>query len=60
MLRISGFMDDIMVADKLGLLDVAARQRQRGSHAALGLARTCRSTRCKRALGTILLAVRAY
>ena len=31
-LRIAGFMDDIIFAHKLMLLDVAARLRQRGSH----------------------------
>jgi len=31
-LRISGFVDDVMVAYNLRLLDVAARLRQRGSH----------------------------
>ena len=31
-LRISGFMDDVIFAHKLRLLDVAARLRQRGSH----------------------------
>jgi len=37
-LRISGFMDDVMFAHKLRLLDVAARLRQRGSHVrSLGL-----------------------
>ena len=50
-LRISGFMDDVISAHKLRLLDVAARLRQGGSHAALGLAR--RNTRCRqRTLGT--------
>ena len=44
-LHISGFMADVIFAQKLGLLDVAARLRQRGSHAALGLAR--RNTRCR-------------
>ena len=49
-LRISGFMDDVIFAHKPRLLDVAARLRQRGSHAALGLAR--RNTRCRqRTLG---------
>ena len=49
-LRISGFMDDVIFAHKLRLLDVAARLSQWGSHAALGLAR--RSTRCRqRTLG---------
>ena len=32
MLCISGFMDDVVFAHKLRLLDVAARLRQRGSH----------------------------
>jgi len=51
MLRISGFMNDVIFAHKLRLLDVAARLRQWGSHAALGLA--CRYTRCKQwMLGT--------
>jgi len=37
-LRISGFMDDVIFAHKLRLLNVAARLRQRGSHArSLGL-----------------------
>jgi len=50
-LRISSFIDDIIFAHKLRLLDVAARLRQWGSHAALGLA--CRNTRCRqRMLGT--------
>jgi len=50
MLCISGFVDDFIFAHKLRLLDVAARLRQRGSHAALGLAR--RNTRCRqRTLG---------
>jgi len=31
-LLIAGFMDDIILAHKLRLLDVAARLRQRGSH----------------------------
>jgi len=31
-LRISGFMDDVIFAHKLRLLDVTARLRQRGSH----------------------------
>jgi len=39
MLRISGFMDEVIFAHKLRLLDVAARLRQRGSHVALSLAR---------------------
>ena len=34
MLRISAFMDDVMFAHKLRLLDVTARLRQWGSHAA--------------------------
>ena len=38
MLCISGFVDDFIFAHKLRLLDVAARLRQRGSHArSLGL-----------------------
>jgi len=50
-LRISGFTDDVMFAHKPRLLDVAARLRQRGSHAALSLAR--RNTRCRQqTLGT--------
>jgi len=44
-LRISVFMDNVIVAHKLRLLDVAARLRQWGSHAALGLAH--RNTRCR-------------
>ena len=32
MFRISGFVDDVIFAHKLILLDVAARLRQRGSH----------------------------
>jgi len=51
-LRISGVMDDVIFAHKLRLVDVAARLRQRGSHAGLGLAR--RNTRCRQQkLGTI-------
>ena len=66
-LHISGFMDDVIFAHKLRLLDVAARLRQRqwGSYAALGL--TCGNTCCRqRTLGTtcwsqgLLLTVRAY
>jgi len=50
-LRISGFVDDVTSAHKMRLLDVATRLRQRGAHAALGLAR--RNTRCRqRTLGT--------
>ena len=50
-LLISGFMEDVIFAHKPSLLDVAARLRQRGSHAALGLAH--RNTRCRqRTLGT--------
>ena len=50
-LRISGLVDDVIFTHKLRLLDVAARLRQRGSHAALSLAR--RNTRCRqRTLGT--------
>jgi len=50
-LRISGFVDDVTSAHKVRLLDVATRLRQRGAHAALGLAR--RNTRCRqRTLGT--------
>jgi len=41
--RISGFIDDVIFAHKLRLLEVAARLRQSGSHA--GLAR--RNTRCR-------------
>jgi len=38
MLRISGFVDDVIFSHKLRLLDVAARLRQRGSHVrSLGL-----------------------
>jgi len=37
MLRTSGFMDNVMFAQKPRLLDVAA-QLKRGAHAALGLA----------------------
>jgi len=40
MLRTSGFMDDVMFAHKLRLLDVAA-QLKRSAHAALGLAVNC-------------------
>ena len=36
----SGFIDDVMVAHKLRLLDVAA-QLKRSAHAALGLAINC-------------------
>jgi len=50
-LCVSCFMDDVIFAHKLRLLEVAARLRQRGAHAALGLAR--RNTRCRqRTLGT--------
>ena len=50
-LRISGSRDDVISAHKLRLLDVAARLRQRGSHAALGLAR--RNIHCRQwTLGT--------
>jgi len=46
-----GFVADVIFVHKLRLLDVVARLRQRGSHAALGLAR--RNTRCRqRTLGT--------
>jgi len=45
MLRISGFMDDIIFAHKLRLVDVAARLRQSGSRAALSLTRG--DTRCR-------------
>ena len=41
--RISSFIDDVIFAHKLRLLEVAARLRQSGSHA--GLAR--RNTRCR-------------
>jgi len=40
MLCTSGFMDDVMFAHKLRLLDVAA-QLKRSAHAALGLAVNC-------------------
>ena len=40
MLCNSGFMDDVMFAHKLRLLDVAA-QLKRSAHAALGLAINC-------------------
>jgi len=51
MLRISGFLDDVIFVHKPRLLDVAVRLRQWGSHAALGLAR--RNTCCRqRTLGT--------
>jgi len=54
MLLISGFMDDVIYAHKMRLLEVAARLRQLGSHAALGLAR--RNTRCRQpTLGTLLV-----
>jgi len=53
-LRISGFVDDAIFAHKLRLLDVAARLRQLGSHAALGI-----SIAGNRHMG-LLLAVRAY
>jgi len=50
MLRISGFVDDVIFAHKLRLLNVATRLRHRGSHAAFGLAH--RNTRCRqRTLG---------
>jgi len=45
MLHISSFIDDVVFAHKLRLLDVATRLRQWGSHAALGLAR--RNTHCR-------------
>ena len=44
-LGISGYTDDVLLAHKVRLLDVAARLGQRGSHAALRLAR--RNTRCR-------------
>ena len=51
MLRISGFMDDVIFPRKLRLFEVAAWLRQWGWHAALCLAR--RNTRCRqRTLGT--------
>ena len=51
MLHTFSFMDDVIFAHNLRLLDVAARLRQRGSLAALGLA--CRNRRCRlRTLGT--------
>ena len=51
MSRISGFVDDVICAHKLRLLDVAARLRQWGSHAAFGLSH--RNTRSRqRTLGT--------
>jgi len=54
MLLISGFMDDVIYAHKMRLLEVAASLRQLGSHAALGLAR--RNTRCRQpTLGTLLV-----
>ena len=40
MLCTSGFIDDVMFAHKLRLLDVAA-QLKRSAHAALGLAVNC-------------------
>ena len=50
-LRISVFIDDVIFAHKLRLLNVGARLRQRGSHAGLSLAR--RNTHCRqRTLGT--------
>jgi len=60
-LRTSGFMDDVIFARKLRLLDVAATLRQRGSHAVLGLAR--RNSRCSLAgsgRSGLLLAVTVY
>jgi len=45
MLHISSFIDDVVFAHKLRLLDVATRLWQGGSHAALGLA--CRNTHCR-------------
>jgi len=45
MLHISSFIDDVVFAHKLRLLDVATRLRQWDSHAALGLAR--RNTHCR-------------
>jgi len=51
MLRISGFMGDVIFARKPRLLDVATRLRQWGSHAPLGFAH--RNTRCRQQkLGT--------
>ena len=50
-LRISGSMDDVIFAHKLRLLEVAARLRQWGSHAALGLARK-NTRRRQRTIGT--------
>jgi len=50
---IFGFMDDVIFAHKLRLLDVSARLRQRGSHAALGLA--CRNTRGTTSCSQVLL-----
>ena len=51
MLRIFVFMDDVIFAHKLRLLDVAARLRQRGLHTALGLAcRMLRTTCCSQGL----------
>ena len=38
-LRISGFIDDVILVHKLRLLDVATRLRLQDSHAALGVAR---------------------
>ena len=66
MLRISGFMDDVIFAPKLRLLDIAARLRQRGSHAALGLARRNTAPWLLGAMGSgsgrsgLLLAVRVH
>jgi len=59
-LRISGFMDDVIFAHKRRLLDVAARQWQWSSHshASLGLAR--RNTVAGNGRSGLLFAVRAY
>jgi len=51
MICISDFMDGVIFAHKLRLLNVAVRLRQRGSHAAFCLA--CRNTLCRQwMLGT--------
>ena len=51
--RISGFMDDVIFAHKLRLLNVAARLRQWASHSHTALSLARRNTCCRqRTLGT--------
>ena len=57
-LCISGFMDDVIFSHKLRLLNVAARLRQRGSHAALGWYIAISIAHSRRS--GLLLAVKAY